>query len=74
MRKSRLMKDIEQKTGQKLEKLLTEEVTANGLTHTAETLGVSKATLSYWLLKFNIRVQRIALGPNDYIRVVRGEE
>ena len=41
----------------------------NGLTDTANELGLSKATLGYWLLKLQIRVVRVALKPDEEIRV-----
>jgi hypothetical protein len=46
-------------------------VTENGLSATAEQIGVSKATLGYWLLKLGIDVQRIALAPGDTLEVRR---
>ena len=46
-------------------------VTEYGLTATADELGVSKATLGYWLLKLGINVQRVALAPGETIEVKR---
>ena len=46
-------------------------VTENGLSATADELGVSKATLGYWLLKLGINVQRVALAPGEFIEVRR---
>jgi len=46
-------------------------VTEQGLTATADYLGVSKATLAYWLLKFRIDVRRVALAPGDTMLVTR---
>ena len=42
-----------------------------GLSSTAETLGVSKATLGYWLLKLGINVRRVALAPGETLEVKR---
>ena len=46
-------------------------MTERGLSATAEELGVSKATLGYWLLKLGINVQRIALAPGESIEIKR---
>jgi len=48
-----------------LERLLPEMVNEIGLSGTAEELGVSKATLGYWLLKLGINVRRVALAPGE---------
>ena len=55
--------------GKTLEELLAELVTENGLSGTADYLGVSKATLGYWLLKLDIIVKRVALLPGQRIRI-----
>jgi len=41
------------------------------LSATAEELGVSKATLGYWLLKLGINVRRVALAPGETLEVKR---
>ena len=41
----------------------------NGLTATADELQIGKALLGYWLLKLQITVVRVALGPNDKIEI-----
>ena len=46
-------------------------VNEKGLSGTAEDLGVSKATLGYWLLKLGINVRRIALSPGETLEVKR---
>ena len=46
-------------------------VTAEGLSSTADRLGVSKATLGYWLLKLGINVRRVALAPGETIEIKR---
>ena len=38
---------------------------------TADELGVSKATLGYWLLKLGISVRRVALAPGETLEVKR---
>ena len=52
-----------------LEQALPELVTEQGQTATAEQLGVSKATLGYWLLKLGIDVQTVALAPGETIEI-----
>ncbi len=61
------MLSVETNRGKILEELLPEIVTENGLSLTADELGVSKATLGYWLLKLQIHVQRVAILPGDVI-------
>ena len=70
-RKTRKMLAVEERFRQPLEKILPEMVTEQGQTATADYLGVSKATLGYWLLKFRIDVRRVALAPGDSLQVTR---
>ena len=70
-RKTKKMAAIEEKFSQPLEKLLPEMVTEQGLSATADYLGVSKATLGYWLLKLGINVRRVALAPGESLEIKR---
>ena len=70
-RKTKKMIAVEERYRQPLEKLLPEMDTEQGLSATADYLGVSKATLAYWLLKFRIDVRRVALAPGDTMHVTR---
>ena len=70
-RKTKKMIAVESRFDQELENMLPPLVTENGLSATAEALGVSKATLGYWLLKLGINVQRVALAPGETIEVKR---
>ena len=70
-RKSKKMIEVENKFKQPLEDMLPQMVTEYGLTASADQLGVSKATLGYWLLKLGINVRRVALVPGDSIEVKR---
>jgi hypothetical protein len=70
-RKTKKMSAVEDKFHQPLEKILPEMVTDQGLSATADHLGVSKATLGYWLLKLGINVKRVALAPGETIEVKR---
>ena len=73
-RKTKKMQSVEQRFKQPLEKMLPPLVTEIGLSATADRLGVSKATLGYWLLKFRIDVRRVALAPGDSLQVTRLDE
>ncbi len=70
-RKTKKMLLVEEKFRQPLERILPEMVTDRGLSSTAEELGVSKATLGYWLLKLGIDVRRVALAPGESLEVKR---
>ena len=70
-RKTKKMIAVEEKFHQPLEKMLPEMVTEQGLSSTADELGVSKATLGYWLLKLGIEVRRVALAPGESLEVKR---
>ena len=70
-RKTKLMLRVEKEHGRELERLLPENVNELGLSGTAEKLGVSKATLGYWLLKLGINVRRVALSPGEVLEVKR---
>jgi len=62
---------VEEAHGRNLERLLPEMVNEHGLSNTAGDLGVSKATLGYWLLKLGINVRRVALAPGETLEVKR---
>ena len=70
-RKTKLMARVEQQFQRPLERLLPEKVNEVGLSETAQELGVSKATLGYWLLKLGINVRRVALAPGETLEVKR---
>ncbi len=70
-RKTKKMQAVENKINQPLERVLPEMVTDQGLSATADALGVSKATLGYWLLKLGINVRRVALAPGETLEVKR---
>lgn len=64
-KKTKGMKDAEARLGAPLEIALPPMITAEGQTGTADRIGVSKATLGYWVLKLDIEVRRVALAPGD---------
>ena len=70
-RKSKMMIEVEERFQQPLEDMLPALVTEQGLSETANQIGVSKATLGYWLLKLGINVQRVALAPGETLEVKR---
>ena len=70
-RKTRLMQQVEERHQQPLERLLPEMINDRGLSATAQSLEVSKATLGYWLLKLGINVRRVALAPGESLEVKR---
>ena len=70
-RKTKLRQRVERDHQRPLERLLPEMVNEVGLSATAEELGVSKATLGYWLLKLGINVRRVALAPGETLEVKR---
>ncbi len=69
VKKSKKMLQVEKKYRRSLERLLPEMINDNGLTATADELQIGKALLGYWLLKLQITVVRVALGPNDKIEI-----
>jgi len=63
------MIEVEGSIGKPLEEVLPTLVTELGLTGAAKKLGLGKATLNYWLLKFGISVRRVALRPGDSLEI-----
>lgn len=70
-KKTTKMMDAERKLRRPLERALPEMVNEHGLTGAAKRIGVSKATLSYWLLKLGIQTRRVALAPGETIEIKR---
>ena len=69
--KTKKMIQAERKLRRPLERALPETLNEVGLTGAAKRLGVSKATLSYWLLKLGIEIRRVALAPGEEIEIRR---
>jgi hypothetical protein len=65
------MRDVEAKFQRPVESLVPELVNEHGLTHAASELGVSTATLGYWMLKLGIRYRRVAVTADETIEVKR---
>jgi transcriptional regulator with GAF, ATPase, and Fis domain len=71
LKKTAKMLAVEKRIRRPLERALPEMVNENGLTGAAKRLGVSKATLSYWMLKLGIQMRHVALAPGEIIEVKR---
>ena len=71
VRRTKLMRQVEDKFQRPLETLVPELVNQHGLSHAATEMGVSPATLSYWMLKMGIRYRRVALTADETIEVKR---
>lgn len=67
--KTKLMLSVESQFGRTLESLLPELINKHGMMQTANVIGVSKATLGYWLLKLKINVRRVALRPGEGLEI-----
>ena len=57
IRVTKLMREVEREQGESLETLIPRLVNQVGVVATADHIGVSKATLGYWMLKMGIRKQ-----------------
>ncbi|MCY4417189.1 MAG: hypothetical protein OXE87_12920 [Chloroflexi bacterium] len=71
IRKTKLMRSVEEKHGQPLETLVPHLVNDVGMSRAASQLGVSPATLGYWMLKMGIQYRRVALADGETIEVRR---
>ena len=69
MRKTKLMRAVEERYNKPLESLLPEMYNEKGLPAMSAELGVSKGTLWYWLLKFGINVRRVAVAPGERLTI-----
>ena len=54
-----------------MENLVPELVNEMGMSRAASHLGVSPATLGYWMLKMGIQYRRVALADGETIEVRR---
>lgn len=71
VRKTKLMRNVEDQFQRPLESLVPEMVNEHGMSHAASELGVSTATLGYWMLKMGIRYRRVAVTADETIEVKR---
>ncbi len=72
MKKTKKMLLCEERNHIKLERDLPSMLNELGLSHTADRIGVSKATLGFWLLKMGIQIKRVAVSPGERVEVTRG--
>ncbi|HJW88576.1 MAG TPA: hypothetical protein VJ565_03760 [Dehalococcoidia bacterium] len=56
MRRTKLMRGVEERYNQPLEKLLP---------RMAEALGVSRSTVWYWMLRYGVDLKKVALAPGE---------
>ena len=70
-KKTEKMLQVERRIRRPLERALPEMVNEHGLTGAAKRIGVSKATMSYWMLKLGIQMRHVALAPGETIEVKR---
>ena len=71
IKKTKLMRSVEEKQGRPLENLVPDLVNQLGMSRAANQLGVSPATLGYWMLKMGIQYRRVALADGETIEVRR---
>ena len=72
-RKSAKMRQVEQERGRPIECLLANRVQEVGMSAASDELGISKASISYWLMKLDVTVERVALLPGDIVEIKRGD-
>ena len=71
IKKTKLMRSVEEQQGRPLENLVPDLVNQLGMSRAATQLGVSPATLGYWMLKMGIQYRRVALADGETIEVRR---
>ncbi len=71
MRKTKRMILCEEQNGIDLQRDLPAMLNEVGMSHTADRIGISKATLGYWLLKMGITIRRVAVSPGERVEVTR---
>lgn len=69
MRRTKLMRAVEERYNQPLERLLPRMYNEMGLPRMAEVLGVSRSTVWYWLLRYGVDVKKVALAPGETLEV-----
>ncbi len=61
------MLKAEQTPGEPIEKALPRLIDQHGVSQTARHLGVSVATVNYWMLKLGVHVRWVAITSQDCI-------
>ena len=72
IRVTKLMRQVEAEFQRPIVVLIPELAQEHDLTECAEKMGISKATLGYWMLKLGIEVRRKAVCPGETLEVVKG--
>ncbi len=74
MRKTRLMRGVEERYHRPLEKLLREmyKEERKSLPDIADELGVSRSTVYYWLPRSGFKLERMALAADETLEVKKG--
>ena len=70
-RKTKQMLRVEAEQGERLEDLLPRLIDEHGMSRAAESIGISKSSLNYWLLKLGIRFERVAVGSGDTVTIIK---
>lgn len=69
IRKTPLMKSVERDWDTQLEVLLPRMVADVGASQTADSLGVSPATIALWLGKMGCTTQTVVLAPGQTVEI-----
>lgn len=69
VRRTTLMRGVEERYNQPLEKLLPRMYNEMGLPRMATVLGVSKSTVWYWMLRYRVDLKKVALAPGETVEV-----
>ena len=70
---SKLMRTVSERYQRPLEKMLPEMMNEKGLSGTADELGISNATLAYWMLKLGLNTRRVTLAQGESLEIKRTE-
>ena len=71
IKKTKLMRSVEESTAVRWSIWCRTWSTKWGMSRAAAQLGVSPATLGYWMLKMGIQYRRVALADGETIEVRR---
>lgn len=69
LRKTSLQRRVEVRYRRPLEKLLPEMYNEMGLPQMAREFGVSRSTVWYWLLRYGVQIQKVALADGETIEI-----
>ncbi len=72
-KKTKKMREVEERYHRPLEKLLPEMYNEMGLPAMSDELGISRSTLWYWLLRYGISVQRVAVSSDETLEIKKSK-